>query len=234
MDKFINKIFLTDTIELMKELPDESVDMVLTDPPYGMDYQSGRRKEQFDEIQGDSGEDFDKLLKTYIAECYRIMKPDTTLYMFCSWHKVGFFQEELEKYFNLKNLIVWEKNNHGAGDLEGGYAPKHELIWFAAKGNPKRQGKRRYEDVIQTAKMDTTKSKHPTPKPIKLLKKFIETSSKPGDIIFDGFMGVGSTAIAACKFEDEERRFIGAEIEPKYYEVATTELKKLWINAKPE
>ncbi len=51
--------------------------------------------------------------------------------MFCSWHKVDVFKASLERRFTVKNLIVWAKNNHGAGDRKGNYGPMHELIWFA-------------------------------------------------------------------------------------------------------
>ena len=143
------------------------------------------------------------------------MKDNTALYMFCSWHKVGFFQFELEKYFTLKNLLVWNKNNHTVGDLYGSYAPKHELIWFCHKGRVLMQDDKRHADVLDYDKIHSPD--HPTMKPVPMLRKFVCTSSAKNDIVFDGFMGSGSTAVAAAS---EGRRFIGAELDPNYYQIA--------------
>lgn len=226
MEELINKIYLGDTLDLMEQLPDESMDLIITDPPYGMAYHGNRRQEKpdewgkvdkkFDHIQNDSGEEFETLLVNYIKECERIMKPDTAMYMFCSWHKVGFFQTELEKYFTLKNLLVWNKNNHTVGDLYGSYAPKHELIWFCHKGRVLMQDNKRHTDVLDHSKVYNPV--HPTMKPTDMLQKFVRTSSKKGDLVFDGFMGSGSTAVAAAT---EGRQFIGAELEPNYHQIAT-------------
>lgn len=225
-EELINMIYLGDTLELMQVIPDTSIDLVITDPPYGMSYRSNRRAEKPDKygninkkddfIENDSGEDFEKLLIDYIKECHRIMKDNTAMYMFCSWHKVGFFQTELEKYFDLKNLLVWNKNNHTAGDLTGSYAPKHELVWFCHKGRVLLQDSKRYTDVLNYDKIH--KPVHPTMKPIDMLRMFVRTSSAKNDLVFDGFMGSGSTAVAAA---NEGRRFIGAELDPGYHTIAT-------------
>ena len=244
MENLINKIYYGDTLDLLAEIPDESMDLVITDPPYGMAYHGNRRKEKankwgkvdkkFDHIKNDEGEDFENLIIEYIKECHRIMKQDTAMYMFCSWHKVGFFQTELLKYFTLKNLLVWNKNNHTVGDLYGSYAPKHELIWFCHKGRVLMQDDKRHTDVldygdeepvnmelinIEVIDFDKIHSPvHPTMKPIGMLRKFVRTSSKKGDIVFDGFMGSGSTAVAAA---EEGRKFIGAELEENYHKIAS-------------
>lgn len=235
MDDLINKIYLGDTLDLMATMPDESVDLIITDPPYGMAYHGNRRNEEpdkwgnvdkkFDHIKNDSGEEFEDLLFAYINECNRIMKNDTAIYIFCSWHKVGFFQAILEEHFTLKNLLVWNKNNHTVGDLYGSYAPKHELIWFCHKGRVLMQDTKRHTDVLDHDKI--YKPVHPTMKPTDMLQKFIRTSSKKDDLIFDGFMGSGSTAVAAA---NEGRRFIGAELEPNYHKIAT-DLANEAINA---
>jgi len=240
MKQFTNNIYLGDTLDMMKQIDDESIDLIITDPPYGMAYHGNRRNEKadawgnvdkkFDHIENDSGEEFEALLLSYITECLRIMKPDTAMYMFCSWHKVGFFQAELEKHFTLKNLLVWNKNNHTVGDLYGSYAPKHELVWFCHKGRVTMQDTKRHTDVLDhddetilndMVIMDHKKIHdpvHPTMKPIDMLRKFVRTSSKENDLIFDGFMGSGSTAVAAAK---EGRQFMGAELSPEYHKIAS-------------
>lgn len=225
-EALINTIYMGDTLDLMGVIPDASIDLVVTDPPYGMDYHGNRRKEKadkygrvdkkFDHIENDSGEEFEALLLAYIKECHRIMKDNTAMYMFCSWHKVGFFQFELEKYFTLKNLLVWNKNNHTVGDLYGSYAPKHELIWFCHKGRVLMQDTKRHTDVLDFAKIHSPV--HPTMKPVPMLRQFVCTSSVKNDIVFDGFMGSGSTAVAAAS---EGRRFVGAELDEGYHKIAT-------------
>lgn len=220
-DEMLNKIHLGDCIELMKKLPDKSVDLIVTDPPYGMSYRQNHRQEKFDAIEGDDFEETRPLLEAYFRECERILKDDSAIYCFCSWHKVGWFQSEMEKYFKLKNLIVWNKNNHGNGDLKGSYGPKHELVWYAHKGRSTIRGKRPL-DVIDWDKVNTHDVDHPTPKPIGLLQVFIEASSDKGQIIFDGFSGSGATAMAAVRLG---RKFIGAELEEKYQAPAQKRLE---------
>jgi len=124
-------LFNRDCLKVLKNIPDSTVDLVMTDPPYGMNYQSHRRKELYDKIQNDNALEF---LADYLSECYRIMRDNTAIYCFCSWHNVDVFKQAFEKNFKLKNILVWEKNNHGSGDLQAGYAPKYELVLYGNKG----------------------------------------------------------------------------------------------------
>lgn len=211
-----NKVTQGDCLDVMKRIPDGSIDLVVTDPPYLMDYQSRRRvkTEKFRKIDNDV--DSHELISEYIKECYRIMKEDTAIYLFCSWHHIEFFKTEFEKHFKLKNLIIWNKNNHGSGDLRGAYAPKHELILFGHKGRTLFREKR-VPDVMDFAKIPSKKLTHPTEKPTELLDVFIRNSSDEGDLIFDGFAGTGSTALSAIS---NDRNYILCEIDKEYVEIA--------------
>ena len=151
-----------------------------------------------------------------------MLKDDTAIYMFCSWHHVDFFKQEIEKYFNLKNIIVWNKNNHGSGDLKGSYAPKHEFVLFAHKGRTIFQEKR-VADVIDCSKVSSNKLLHPTEKPIDLLQIFILNSSRKGDVVLDGFIGAGSTALASIT---TGRNYIGFEIDEDYYNMAQKRIEE--------
>lgn len=206
----------------MKRIPDKSIDLVVTDPPYLMNYKSGRRKKenQFERILND----FDQkdLIISYVKECHRILKDDTAIYMFCSWHNIDLFKIEFEKHFKLKNILVWNKNNHGSGDLKGSYAPKHEFVLFGHKGRTI-FNERRIPDVIDCAKVASTKMIHPTEKPISLLEIFIKNNSCDGDIVFDGFAGSGTTAMA-CK--NTNRNFIGFELDEGYCKLANERIEK--------
>ena len=217
------KLYQGDCLEIMGGIKDKSVDLIVTDPPYLMNYQSNRRKKEdrFDKIKNDKGNYM--LIQDYLEECHRIMKDNTAIYCFCSWHNIDFFKNEFEKHFKLKNILVWNKNNHGTGDLKGSYAPKHEFILFGHKGRTLLREKR-IADVIDCPKISSNKLTHPTEKPQDLLEIFIKQSSDVGSIIFDGFMGTGSCGIVAKKLN---RNFIGIELDEKYFNIAKNRLENI-------
>ena len=219
----LNKIYNEDCLEGMKRIPDKSIDMILTDPPYMMNYQSNRRKKEnrFDKIHNDV-DSFD-LVKDALENAYRMLKEDSAIYMFCSWHNVDFFKVEFEKYFKLKNIIVWNKNNHGSGDLKASYAPKYEFVLYGNKGRSLFREKR-IPDVIDCAKVPSGKMTHPTEKPVELLAKFIRNSSDEGGVVLDMFAGTGATAIAAI---NTNRNFIGFELDKNYFDIANERIKLL-------
>lgn len=218
----LNKIYNEDCLEGMKRVDDESIDLVVTDPPYLMNYRSNRRtvSDKFDYIKNDK--DNSELIVAYLKECERIMKDNTSIYCFCSWHHIDLFKIEFEKHFKLKNIIVWNKNNHGSGDLKGAYAPKHEFILYGHKGRPLLQDKR-LADVIDFPKIPSSKLIHPTEKPIGLIDIFIKENSKIGDTVFDGFVGGGSIIISA---KELNRKYIGFEMDKGYYDIAVDRIEK--------
>lgn len=200
--------------EEMEKIDDNSIDLVLTDPPFGMSFQSSRRKEKHKKIEND-----DNLvwLPGWCKELKRICKEDSHLYIFCSWHKVDVFKQEIEKHFSVKNIIIWEKNNHGSGDLVGDYSPKYEMCIFINNGKKLNNG--RHPNIIKAKKTDN--ELHPTQKPVNLMEFLIEKSSEQGDLVLDTFSGSGSTAIAC---HNTKRRFIGFEIDKQWY---NTSIKRL-------
>jgi len=204
-----------DCLEEMAKLPDGCVDMVLTDPPYGMDYQSNRRVERkkFHKIQNDKELSW---LDGFMGECFRVMADNTAIYMFCSWHKVDVFKVCFDRLFTLKNIIVWNKNNHGSGDLRASYAPKHEFVLYGHKGRSLFR-KKRLPDVMDFPKIPSAKLVHPTEKNIDMLSVFVGNNSDKGQTILDPFMGSGTTGIA-CK--NLGRNFIGIEKDPEYFLIA--------------
>lgn len=217
-----HKLYNGDCLKVMDKLIDEGlqVDAIITDPPYGMNFQSGARKEKYNKIINDDNLDF---LYDYFDKCNKILKDDTHIYCFCSWHKVDIFKQEFEKFFTLKNIIVWDKNGQGMGDLKGGYAPKHEFILFGHKGRRLRNGKR-LADVIQAKK--TGNKLHPTQKPVDLLEVFIEQSTNENEVVFDGFMGSGSTGVACM---NTNRKFVGVELDESYFNTAKNRIEEVSI-----
>ena len=194
-----------------KRIDNNSIDLLLTDPPYGMNYVSNYRKEKYIKIEGDDNLNW---LKDYVISLKRIMKADAHWYVFCSWHNIDIFKTEISKYFNIKNILIWKKNHHGAGDLLGDYAPAYEMIIFISSGIKKLNGER-LQNVLNFKK--TLNNYHPTEKPVDLLKLLILKSSNKDDLILDSFCGSGSTAVACSEVS---RRFIGSEINTDYYNIS--------------
>jgi site-specific DNA-methyltransferase (adenine-specific) len=208
-------LILGDCLERMKEIPDGSIDMVLTDPPYGMDFQSNRRvvNAKFLKIANDNNLNW---VDSFIDECHRVMAVNSSIYFFCSWHNIDHFKQAIERKFKLKNMIVWVKNNHGSGDLKGGYAPQHEIVFYACKGRVLNRGKR-LPDVIYADKIPSAKLVHPTEKNISMLEIFVGQHTDAGMLVLDPFMGSGTTGVACINLN---RNFIGIELDPDYHRIA--------------
>ena len=218
----LNKIYNEDCLEGMKRIPDGSVDLIVTDPPYLINYKTGHRKDKAhrfnDVILNDDNE---QLIADYVKECYRILKDDTAMYLFCSSHKVDFFKRELEKEFSIKNMIIWVKNNHTAGDLESAFGRKYEIVFLVNKGQRKFNGER-LTDIWEFPRVSGDGQLHQNQKPIELIKRCIEKHSNVGEVVFDGFMGSGTTAAAAL---DTDRNYIGFELDEYYFNVAEKRIK---------
>lgn len=204
-----------DCLELMKDIPDGSIDLIVTDPPYGMSFQSHRRKDVYNKLKNDNNSSW---LDCFYKECFRVLKDNSAIYCFCSWHNIDIFKKNFESYFKMKNVIVWVKNNHGSGDLKAAYAPKHEFILYGNKGR-RIFNVKRFDDVIYSNK--TGNKLHPTQKLIDLLEMFIKNSSNEKSVILDPFMGSGSTGVAC---QNTNRNFIGFELDEKYFNIAKERL----------
>lgn len=197
--------------ELLPTLPDKSIPLLLTDPPYGMSWLSGSKKELDKKITGDDNLDW---VPAWVDAVARVMKDDSHMYVWCSWHKVEVWKYQLERHWKIKNMLVWHKAGGGMGDLGGGYGGCHELCFFINNGRDL-NGKRD-TDVIDGA-YRTGNPYHPTQKPVNLSMYLIEKSSKPGDLVLDCFAGSASAAIACHK---TKRKFIGSELNKEFYDAS--------------
>ena len=205
-----------DCLELMKEIPDGSVDMVLTDPPYGMNFQSNHRKNKHEVIENDNNLEW---IFDFVSESYRVSSDNSAHYVFCSWHNVDIFKQELQKKFKIKNILTWVKNNTSMGDLKGDFAPRTEFILFFHKGRQLIRGGRD-SNVLEFRR--TKNEYHPTQKPVDMLEYMIEKFSDVDSLILDPFMGSGSTGVACV---NTNRNFIGIERDDKYFEIAEKRIK---------
>ena len=214
----LDVIYNQDCIEGMRLLPSESIDLIVTDPPYLMSYKTNYRKDKnhkfCKEIKNDNNPE---LISSYIRECYRILKNDTAVYMFCNVNAVEFFKKELENAgFKIKNMIIWVKNNWSAGDLVAQYGKQYEILFYVNKGRCHIRGGR-LTDVWKFDRVSGKKQVHQNQKPIELIRQCIEKSSDPGAVVFDGFIGSGTTALACI---ETGRRYIGYELDPEYFKIA--------------
>jgi site-specific DNA-methyltransferase (adenine-specific) len=205
-------IFHGDCRELLPNL--EPVDLVLTDPPYGMDLQPQRGKTKA--IVGDVRRDAQSLMWGVVPQCYRLLKPDSSAFFFGRWSEV-WAKEVLDQWFDVKGCIVWVKNVFGIGYY---LRPQWELAWYCHKGKPP-VPEEAVSDVWDCRRVFDTQ--HSCEKPIDLLGRLLKfaVGQKGGGLVLDPFMGSGSTLRAA---KDMAIKSIGIEIEEKYCEIAAKRL----------
>jgi DNA modification methylase len=209
-----HEIIQGDALVLVKGVGDESKDAVITDPPYGADYQSGHRPrdERFEKIAND-GQPF----VWWLYDAYRVLKEGGHLVCFCDWKTQEAFRQAIVwAGFTVKSHIVWDKGNHGSGDLNGSFAPQHELAWHATKGKGTLYGPRPVS-VIPAMRISGPNLVHPNQKPIPLLRYLVRATTPHNGKVLDLFAGSGSTG-EACRIES--RDFLGFELDPKYAALA--------------
>lgn len=255
----LNKIILGNCYELIKKIPDNSIDLVIIDPPYEFDMGGGggrfgtkernyhneylslyhetgstketerlrisankqKQKEQYRFIS--KGFDF-----SLFDDLIRVLKK-INIYVWCSKKQVG----KIIAYFENKkcniDILTWHKTNP-TPTINNTYANDTEYCIFAREAGVKIYGnyesKRKY--YVTSANVDDKKKfVHPTIKPLEIIKNFVINSSKENDIVLDCFCGSGTTCVA-CK--ETGRRFIGMEINEKYYKIAVDRLNGITAN----
>lgn len=235
----INKFLLLqdDCFSVLKKIPDHSIDLILTDPPYNIaQYSTGNLK--FDwrsDINNDLAEWDLKELKPIdlLNEFKRILSPKGNIFIFCSYNLLGEYHKVFDSEFDTFQFFVWHKTNPVPNFRKSSFLNSCELIvscwnkghtWNFTKQSEMHNffetgicmGKERIKD-------SNGKNLHPTQKPVSILKKLIGIASNENDIVLDCFQGVGSTGEAALSLN---RRYIGIELEKEYIEVSKKRLKK--------
>jgi site-specific DNA-methyltransferase (adenine-specific) len=207
-----------DALTLLKGLPDGSADAIITDPPYGVGRVSGWRSvaERFTEIVGN-----DDVYTDWLLDANRVLSDIGALYVFANWQNVDAWKAAIRSAgFHVRNLIVWDKMQTGAGDPETCYAPEYELILFSVKGRHVLRGSRP-SDIIHCPKVPPNALLHPYEKPVGLLERLVLKSSDVGGVVVDCFAGSGATLQAAAK---NERHWLGSEVDMNYVELANKRL----------
>ena len=210
-------IYLGDNAEILPLLQG-GVDMILTDPPYGINYQSNMRvvSKQFDRIENDNN---DSRFLLY-PQMHKVLKEDCVLIAFCSFKNYSDDYKEIEKHFDIKNCIIWFKGGGGIGDLSHSLSTDYEMAIVGHKGQCTLKGKR-HGSVWKSNKVNPSDMRHPTEKPIDILEKMIDSFTNSNALILDPYLGCGSTLLA-CK--ELKRSGIGIEISEKYCEIARKRL----------
>ena len=179
--------------DLLGGLEAESDQVVLTDPPYGISYQSNYCK---DGKRKPISSDFDFQIGPFLKETLRVLKPGGVCYLFTRWDVYPLWVRELPSGLELKNFIAWVQDNHSAGDLTGNFGFKWEGIMMLTKGRHQLRGMR-WPNVWDFPRVPFKQQLHPAEKPVGLLRRAIEASSDDGDLVVDPFAGSGATGEAA-------------------------------------
>ena len=202
----------------------ESVDLIIIDPPYLMNYKTNHRKnKKHDFCKPILNDDNPQLLGETFKLCFELLKDTGAFYCFCNSNQIDFFKKEIEKHFKFKNILIWVKNNWTAGDLKGAYAKQTEFIVYAVKGRHILNG-RRDSDVLYYNRVNGKQQLHQNQKPVELLEYLIKKSSVKGDTVLDCFMGSGSTGVACLK---NQRNFIGVELDKDYFDIANKRIRSM-------
>ena len=205
-------VYFKDALTHLSVVPEGSVDLILTDPPYGQDYSTGRRKKTIrttTRIANDAGDlDITKVM----YEFGRVTKSSSHCYIFTSWKTVDLWKKEFERYFILKNILIWSKDNHTAGDLHWSYAQSYEMILFGMKGRKRLSG-RRDRDSVYYPKIKSHQQAHLLQKPEPLIEYLIAKSSDLHNVVLDPFAGSGTVGVCCAR---SLRNSIQFEIDRKY------------------
>lgn len=213
-------IYHGDCREILPELDPQSVDLMATDPPYGMAF-GGFRGVQMN-VRADGARQGIRLVRQAMFEMREALSLEAHIYVFCHWESWPDFYDALSPFAPIKNALVWWKDRGGMGDVEMEYARDYEIVLYAARGRRKLAGRRDGCVIKGIAPEGNTKTRnHPTEKPVRLMRYLIERSCPSGGLVLDPFMGAGGTLVAA---KDLGRRAIGIEIEERYCEIAAKRL----------
>lgn len=211
-----NQIYNEDCLEALKRVPDNSVDCIITDPPYFLGMTHNGQKGSYKDLS---------ICKPFYRDLFqefnRVKKPGACVYFFTDWRGYAFYYPLFDLYLGASNMLVWNKQS-GPGNH---YAFIHELILFHC-GKGVSIGATNIIDNIRSfasgAKLVEGEKVHPTQKPVALIRKLIEDSTKPGDLILDTFGGSGTTAVASI---ESGRNFVLMEQDEIYYFTAQKRIK---------
>lgn len=219
------------SVELLKELESNSIDLLVTDPPYkvatgGVPNETNNVILNKNRPKGILTE-HSQLIKIipkfsdWIPECYRVLKNGSHAYFMINSSNLIELANGIEKAgFKIHNILTWKKNNCTPSQF---YMKNCEFVIFCRKGKAKYINNIGDSKTVHEFNNISGKKVHPTEKPIELMKFYIENSSEENDTVLDPFMGSGSTGVACV---NTFRNFIGFEIDANYFNIATKRIEE--------
>ena len=216
-----------DCVEFLRDLPDESIDLIVTDPAYSgmnqhMRFGHGRivghygrpgNERWFHEFSDDP-----ESYRDFLRECSRVLRQDRHVYIMFDSFSMLSLGGLVRDFFDVKCVVVWDKVHLGMGHY---FRRRHEHIVFASKGRRKLT-RRDLPDVWAVPRIH--RAVYPTQKPVRLFELMIEASADPGFTVCDPFCGSGSSAVAALRLGCD---FIGADIDPRAVQLTRDRLTTL-------
>lgn len=249
--QILNRIINGDTVETLKEIPPNSIDLIFADPPYNLQLREELWRPNQTKVDAvndkwdkfNSFEEYDEFTRRWLSECKRVLKKDGAMWVIGSYHnifRVGKIMQDLGFWFI--NDVIWVKTNPMPNFRGTRFTNAHETLIFAVKDKDSRyafhyKSMRAYNDGIQMRsdweipicsgeeriRIQGEKA-HSTQKPEELLRRVIISSSDPDDLVLDPFMGSGTTGAVAKLLG---RNYIGIEREEKYVDVAEKRIAKV-------
>ena len=213
-------LYRGDCLEVMRDLPAGSVDAVVTDPPYGIGYQSARRTDKDARFPVICGDDVPPTEWAHAA--FRIARSTACLLCFCRWDTSETFKDALKGAgWVVRSQGVWDRMSHGLGNLRAQLAPQHDLMWFATKGDYGFPG-HRPKSVYRAMRLSGQRLVHPTQKPLALMRQIVEDLVPVSGMVLDPFAGSFTTGVACIQ---RGRSFIGIEIDPHYFTIGEKRIR---------
>ncbi|WP_196606986.1 DNA-methyltransferase [Pectinatus frisingensis] len=262
----LNIIINQDCIEGMKTLEDNTVDLIIADPPYNLSKGGEWKWDNSVKLAGMGG-NWNKVMEswdnmslseyftftiTWLTEAQRILKPTGSMWIFGTYHNIGIINVVCQLLnIEIINEVIWYKRNAFPNLAGRRLTASHETILWCNKGGKKREyyfdyeysknGNFDYDSLKQPGKQMRTVwdisnnkekreleyGKHPTQKPLRILKRMIQLSSREGDVMLTPFSGAGSECLAA---KELGRSYVGYEVDPQYVDIAHKRLEHAIFN----
>ena len=210
--------YLGDWNEWVEKLPNESVALLLTDPYQTISSHSNRNAERHSALLKEHSEKAIQEFQDMLSQFHTKLRNDAHLLCFTDWKREPEVRLALEAAgYRLRGSLIWVKINQSNGTPNGSFAPKHERILHAVKGNPHLV--QRFPDVLEVEIMPT--DRHPSEKPLALLQTLIQATTECNELVADPFGGVASTLVAARGLD---RKYWGCELDENYYNIGRDRL----------
>lgn len=224
-----NSFILADSLTTIQKLPNKSINLILTDPPYDIRKYStgniplpGRKPLNNDIAKWDGAIPIGK----YVKEFRRILAPRGNLFVFTSYNLFGKWHEQLDPLFDTCNFLIWHKINPPPRIYKNSFLHSCEMIvcaWDRGHTWNFASQQEMHNFFESTICMKPERLEHPTQKPLSIMRHIIKIASKPGDMVLDCFAGTATVGVAALLMK---RKYYLVENNQEYYQIASDRLTR--------